>query len=120
MQPRDPRSTVLTAVEEAIIVEFRRRTLLPLDGVLGCLCDSIPRLSRSALHRCLERHGISRPVPVYVSGTFEAMPRNRTIPRLRTIRVLIGPPLPPYEGPDNTACHQRLSDQLQDAIVALE
>jgi transposase InsO family protein len=60
MGPRVPRSTVLTELEEAIIVEFRRRTLLPLDDVLGCLRDSIPRLSRSALHRCLERHGISR------------------------------------------------------------
>jgi len=28
--------------------------------VLGCLRDSIPNLSRSALHRCLTRHGISR------------------------------------------------------------
>ena len=45
--------------EEAIIVEFRRRTLLPLDDVLGCLKGTIPNLSRSALHRCLQRHGIS-------------------------------------------------------------
>jgi transposase InsO family protein len=42
------------------VVEFRRRTLLPLDDVLGCLRESIPSLSRSALHRCLVRHGISR------------------------------------------------------------
>jgi hypothetical protein len=42
------------------VVEFRRRTLLPLDDVLGCLRETIPKLSRSALHRCLERHGISR------------------------------------------------------------
>ena len=28
--------------------------------VLGCLRDTIPRLTRSALHRCLKRHGISR------------------------------------------------------------
>jgi hypothetical protein len=55
-----PRSTVLTVAEEAIIVEFRRRTLLPLDDVLGCLRDTIPKLTRSALHRCLARHGISR------------------------------------------------------------
>src|SRR3954467_10698442 len=41
-------------------LEFRRRTLLPLDDVLGCLKDTIPNLSRSALHRCLQRHGISR------------------------------------------------------------
>ncbi len=43
-----------------MIVEFRRLTLLPLDDVLGCLKDSIPKLTRSSLHRCLERHGISR------------------------------------------------------------
>lgn len=60
MGPRAPHSTVLTAVEEAMIVEFRRRTLLALDDVLGCLRDSIPKLTRSSLHRCLERHGISR------------------------------------------------------------
>ena len=60
MGPRDPRSTILSAAEEAIIVEFRRRTLLPLDDVMGCLRNAIPKLTRSALHRCLQRHGISR------------------------------------------------------------
>jgi hypothetical protein len=30
--------------EEAIIVEFRRRTLLPLDDVMGCLREAIPKL----------------------------------------------------------------------------
>src|SRR5215216_7417209 len=60
MGPSRPRSSVLTEIEEAIVVEFRRRTLLPLDDVLGCLRESIPKLSRSALHRCLVRHGLSR------------------------------------------------------------
>ena len=60
MGPRDPRSTVLTRAEEAIIVAFRQRTLLPLDDVMGCLREQIPKLTRSSLHRCLERHGISR------------------------------------------------------------
>src|SRR3954453_7485220 len=54
MGPARPRSTVLTEAEEAIVVEFRRRTLLPLDDVLGCLRKTIPKLSRSALHRCLQ------------------------------------------------------------------
>ena len=58
-----PKSTVLTPAEEAVIVEFRRRTLLPLDDVLGCLRNTIPNLSRSALHRCLQRNGISRLPP---------------------------------------------------------
>lgn len=59
MGPR-PRSTVLTEAEEAVVVEFRRRTLLPLNDVLGCLKDQISTLTRSALHRCLVRHGVSR------------------------------------------------------------
>src|SRR5271154_1118998 len=60
MGPKTPKSTVLTPAEEAIVVAFRQKTLLPLDDVLGCLKDTIPNLSRSALHRCLQRHGISR------------------------------------------------------------
>ena len=60
MGPKAPKSTVLTPAEEAMVVAFRQKTLLPLDDVLGCLKDAIPNLSRSALHRCLQRHGISR------------------------------------------------------------
>ena len=60
MGPKAPKSTVLTPAEEAIVVAFRQKTLLPLDDVLGSLRDTIPNLSRSALHRCLQRHGISR------------------------------------------------------------
>ncbi len=60
MGPSSPHSTVLTLAEEAMVVEFRHRTLLPIDDMLGCLRDSIPKLTRSSLHRCLERHGISR------------------------------------------------------------
>src|SRR5690606_11576733 len=58
--PTEPRSTVLTEAEEAMIVAFRRHTLLPLDDCLYALQPSIPHLTRSALHRCLQRHGISR------------------------------------------------------------
>jgi transposase InsO family protein len=55
-----PRSTVLTTKQEAIIVAFRKHTLLPLDDCLYALQATIPQLTRSALHRCLQRHGISR------------------------------------------------------------
>ncbi len=58
--PSDPRSTVLSFEEEAIIVAFRRHTLLPLDDGLYALQATIPHLTRSSLHRCLQRHGISR------------------------------------------------------------
>lgn len=59
-----PVSTVLTVEEEAIAVAFRRHTLLPLDDCLYALQATIPHLSRSALHHCFQRHGISRlPLP---------------------------------------------------------
>ena len=60
MGPKSPKSTVLSQEEEAVIVAFRKHTLLPLDDCLYALQASIPHLTRSALHRCLQRHGISR------------------------------------------------------------
>src|SRR3982751_2245673 len=58
--PKAPRSTVLTLKEGAVIVAFRRHTLLPLDDCLYALQATIPHLTRSSLHRCLQRHGLSR------------------------------------------------------------
>ncbi|MFB8341964.1 IS481 family transposase [Brucella cytisi] len=58
--PKDPHSTVLSLEEEAVVVAFRRHTLLPLDDCLYALQPTIPHLTRSSLHRCLQRHGISR------------------------------------------------------------
>ena len=54
--PREPRSTVLSIEDEAIIVVFRQHTLLPLDDCLYALQATIPHLTRSSLHRCLQRH----------------------------------------------------------------
>jgi hypothetical protein len=56
----EPRSTVLTEADEAAIVAFRRNTLLPLDDCLYAPQPFIPHLTQSALHRCLQWHGISR------------------------------------------------------------
>ncbi len=58
--PKDAKSTVLSIEDEAIIVAFRRHTLLSLDDCLYALQATIPHLTRSSLHRCLQRHGISR------------------------------------------------------------
>jgi transposase InsO family protein len=58
--PTVPKSTVLSIEQEAVIVAFRKHTLLPLDDCLYALQATIPQLTRSSLHRCLERHGISR------------------------------------------------------------
>ncbi len=53
--PKEAKSTVLSIEEEAIIVAFRRHTLLPLDDCLYALQPTIPHLTRSSLHRCLQR-----------------------------------------------------------------
>jgi hypothetical protein len=60
MGPKQCHSTVLTLEEEALVVAFRRHTLLPLDDCLLALQATLPRLTRSALHRCVQRHDISR------------------------------------------------------------
>jgi transposase-like protein len=58
--PKQAGSTVLSPEEEAVAVAFRRHTLLPLDDCLYALQATIPHLTRSSLHGCFQRHGISR------------------------------------------------------------
>ena len=53
-------STVLSRQEEALIVGFRKHTLLPLDDCLYSLQKMIPCLNRSNLYRCFKRHGIQK------------------------------------------------------------
>ena len=55
--PKEAKSTVLTGEQEAIIVAFRRHTL-PLDDCLYALQAMIPHLTRSSLHRRLQRQGV--------------------------------------------------------------
>ena len=74
--PKEPRSRVLSVEEEAVVVAFRKHTLLPLDDCLYALQPTIPHLTRSSLHRCLKRHGISR-LP-QVEG--EAWPKRKFKP----------------------------------------
>jgi transposase InsO family protein len=76
--PKDAHSTVLSIEEEAIIVAFRRHTLLPLDDCLYALQATIPSLTRSSLHRCLQRHGINR-LPE-VAGDKEPKKKFKTYP----------------------------------------
>lgn len=78
MGPRNPHSTVLTAEDEAAIVAFRKHTLLPLDDCLYALQATIPHLTRSSLHRCFQRHGISR-LP-QVEGDKAAKPTFKRYP----------------------------------------
>lgn len=48
--PREPKSTVPSVEDEAIIVAFRRHTQLALDDCLYALQATIPHLTRSSLH----------------------------------------------------------------------
>jgi len=60
MSPEEAHSTVLSLEEEAVVVAFHKHTLLPLVDCLYALQPSIPHLTRSSLHRCFQRHDISR------------------------------------------------------------
>jgi IS30 family transposase len=58
-------SISLTAMEEELVCELRTTLDLPLDDIVEVMRRCLnPKLSRSAIHRCLQRHGISqRPKP---------------------------------------------------------
>ena len=51
-------------------------------------------------------------VPIYVSGTFEAMPRGRPWPRPHPVTIFIGPPLHPAEGEGHRQMTARLRTSL--------
>ena len=52
--------TTLTEAQEAVVVAVRELLLLPLDDLLVVAREFLnPNLSRSALDRCLRRHGVS-------------------------------------------------------------
>jgi transposase InsO family protein len=58
MGAKKPRSS-LNDHEQQIVCAFRQKTLLPLDDCFVALKDIIPTLTRSNLHRCLQRYGLS-------------------------------------------------------------
>ena len=74
MGPRQRHSSTLSELEEAAVVAFRVQTQLPLDDVYVALRGSIPALTRSTLHRCLQRQGVSRlpRAPKQRRGAFKA------------------------------------------------
>jgi long-chain acyl-CoA synthetase len=61
-------------------------------------------------------------VPVFLHGTYEALPRSRSLPRLRPIRVVFGEPLDPVElerqGRGEHA-HERIAQALHDRVAEL-
>ena len=64
----------LGATEERLVLELRKVLALPLDDIVEVMRRCVnPKLSRSAIHRCLRRHGVSaRPKPAKPpTGNFE-------------------------------------------------
>lgn len=58
-------TTSLSLMEEALVCELRTRLQLPLDDIVEVMRRCVNcKLSRSAIHRCLKRHGLNqRPKP---------------------------------------------------------
>jgi transposase InsO family protein len=53
--------TTMTLDEEAVAVELRTMARLSLDDITEVMCRCVnPKLSRSALHRCLVRRGVNK------------------------------------------------------------
>ena len=54
-------ATTLNPLQAFVVVELRKLLLLPLDDLLVVAREFVgPELSRSALDRCLRRHGVAR------------------------------------------------------------
>jgi transposase InsO family protein len=71
--PKQPRSS-LSGIEEQLVVDLRRQLELPLEDIVEVMQRCVRQsLSRSAIYRCLRRHGIAaRPAAApAVAGSFE-------------------------------------------------
>jgi len=54
-------ATTLSAMDEALVCELRTHLQLPLDDITEVMRRCVnAKLSRSAIHRCLKRHGLNR------------------------------------------------------------
>jgi transposase InsO family protein len=57
-------TTKLSALDEALVCELRTNLRLPLDDITEVMRRCVnAKLSRSAIHRCLKRHGLNRKPP---------------------------------------------------------
>jgi len=62
-------------------------------------------------------------IPLWIQGAFEALPRDRAVPRLCPIRVRIGKPVVPADwrhlDPADKRTPQRIADLLKDVVLKL-
>lgn len=55
-------------------------------------------------------------VPAFIDGTFEALPRDRSFPKLRPIRVLIGKPIQPADWQSLKAGEKELPQEIANLL----
>lgn len=108
--PVDRDRADLQAVREAMALLGRGRCLLIFpegtrtkDGRLGPMRSGFGMLAR--------RSGAPI-VPVYIDGAFRAWPRQRLLPRPRTIRIWLGEPIRVSRTEDERSVVQRVGDAL--------
>ena len=85
----------LSSLEEQLVIELRTRAQLPLDDIVEVMRRCINgELSRSAIHRCLQRHGVSRRAvpPAVPHQRFEPVPFGYVHVDLKHLTRLQGKP----------------------------
>ena len=125
--PKDAASTVLSIEEEAVIVAFRRHTLPPLDDCLYALQPTIPHLTRSSLHRCLQRHGVrgcprskARPRPSGSSRPIRSaisISTSRRFEPPRASSISLSPSTGPRSSP-SSRCMKKWPDRPRETSCA--
>jgi hypothetical protein len=113
--PKTSSSTVLSVEEEAVVVAFRRHTLLPLDDCLYALQPTIPQLTRSSLHRCLQRHGISR-LPA-IEGEKTPRPSSRATRSASSTSILLRSRRPKASSTCSSPSIERANSPLSNSIA---
>ena len=86
----------LSPIEEQLILELRTKAGLPLDDIVEVMRRCVnDKLSRSAIHRCLQRHGVSRladPPAAAPHQRFEPVPFGYVHVDLKHLARLDGKP----------------------------
>lgn len=102
--PQEPKSTILSIEDEAIIVAFRRHTLLPLDDSLYALQPTLPHLTRSSLFTVACNVMVSADCSMLKATRRQG--RNSNLTLLATSTLI----LPKYERlKENSTCSLRLT-----------
>jgi len=120
--PHTP-ATGFSTEEEEIAVELRTRLHLSLDDVLEVMRRCLrPNISRSALHRCLQRRGVSQPPaePQPATQHFAPQPFGYVHVDLKHLTRLQGHPAYVFVAIERTTrfVHVEIVDDRRGATIA--